>query len=529
MAFRCENCNGSVTFDVASQQMKCAHCGSSFSPESFRVRDEGTADGGTDLTVFRCGGCGAELESTEDSMVGFCPYCGGQSVLNTGRAGGERPERILPFQISRESCADLYSRFAKKVRYLPREMTDPEQLKSFTGIYMPYYEYDVAFGASEIQGTKTVEDHFRYEVVNTYRIDARLEGTYRGVPFDASRYLDDEIAARTLPFDTAAERDFHPAYLAGFYADAATVDGDLYGKDAADQAVKDVVEEVAQSALAESGIAVDKSAARVEAETTGRHRVLYPLWFLTWRKDDRVAYAVINGQSGKVVSDLPLDLKAFGMGCGVISVVLFLLLELLVQPTPLITSVLSLTAALIMAVGLWRSTRTVFEKQTHAKDKGWTAGEAPEPPADPARAAEEPPASSGKAKKQKKKGEGKGVGILMAILIVAVISLASSGALPYSRVWAAAVLMLTLFLVWRVSRLQKDIPEKHPLRAALALLAAVILNVALVFLSPVSDAWYYLGDALCIAVLLFSSLGILRTYNVGTTRPLPTLFDRKEV
>ncbi len=311
MAFRCENCNGSVTFDVASQQMKCAHCGSSFPPESFRVRDEGTADGGTDLTVFRCGGCGAELESTEDSMVGFCPYCGGQSVLNTGRAGGERPERILPFQISRESCAALYSRFAKKVRYLPREMTDPEQLKSFTGIYMPYYEYDVAFGASEIQGTKTVEDHFRYEVVNTYRIDARLEGTYRGVPFDASRYLDDEIAARTLPFDTAAERDFHPAYLAGFYADAATVDGDLYGKDAADQAVKDVVEEVAQSALAESGIAVDKSAARVEAETTGRHRVLYPLWFLTWRKDDRVAYAVINGQSGKVVSDLPLDLKAF--------------------------------------------------------------------------------------------------------------------------------------------------------------------------------------------------------------------------
>ena len=60
MAFRCENCNGSVTFDVASQQMKCAHCGSSFPPESFRVRDEGTADGGTDLTVFRCGGCGAD-------------------------------------------------------------------------------------------------------------------------------------------------------------------------------------------------------------------------------------------------------------------------------------------------------------------------------------------------------------------------------------------------------------------------------------------------------------------------------------
>ena len=117
----------------------------------------------------------------------------------------------------------------------------------------------------------------------------------------------------------------------------------------------------------------------------------------------------------------------------------------------------------------------------------------------------------------------------MSILVLLLIFLTSTGALSYSRFWGGAVLAYSLFLVWRVSKMQKDIPEKHPLRAALALLAAVILNVALVFLSPVSDAWYYLGDALCIAVLLFSSLGILRTYNVGTTRPLPTLFDRKEV
>ena len=516
MAFRCENCNGSVVFDVESQQMKCAHCGSAFAPESFRVRDTGTETEGSqaELSVFQCGSCGAELESTEDSMVGFCPYCGGQSVLKTSRAGGEHPERILPFQISREQCSELFGRFAKKVRYLPKEMTDPEQLKSFTGIYMPYYEYDVAFGPSRIEGTKKVEDHFRYEVINTYQIDAQLEGTYRGVPFDASRYLDDEIAARTLPFDTEMERDFHPAYLAGFYADTATVEGTLYAKDARDQAVKDVIEEVSDTVMTESGITVDRSKSTVEAETTGRHRVLYPLWFLTWRKDDRVAYAVVNGQSGKVVSDLPLDLKAFGIGCGIISAVLFLLLELLVQPTPLSTSLLSLAAALLMGIGLWGSTRTIFNKQTHAKDKGWTAGVE---------------RGERSAATEKKKGRSRLWAVLLTVFILIAATVVTMGVFPPSILWALAVLVFTLVMFWRIKRMQREIPEKQPVKAALAMLASVVLNVLIVFLSPVNDAWYYLGDALCIAVLLFASVGILRTYNTGTTRPLPKLFDRKEV
>ena len=81
MAFRCTNCNGDIRFDIESQLMKCDHCGSTFDPDSFRVRnvsdEEVLQDQG--LTLFLCSGCGAELQGTEESEVGFCPYCGGQS------------------------------------------------------------------------------------------------------------------------------------------------------------------------------------------------------------------------------------------------------------------------------------------------------------------------------------------------------------------------------------------------------------------------------------------------------------------
>ena len=76
---------------------------------------------------------------------------------------------------------------------------------------------------------------------------------------------------------------------------------------------------------------------------------------------------------------------------------------------------------------------------------------------------------------------------------------------------------------------QREIPEKQPMLAILLVLGAVLINAAVVFISPVSDLWYYLGDAVCILILVLASVVMMRVYNIGTMRPLPKLFDRKEV
>jgi hypothetical protein len=38
-----------------------------------------------------------------------------------------------------------------------------------------------------------------------------------------------------------------------------------------------------------------------------------------------------------------------------------------------------------------------------------------------------------------------------------------------------------------------------------------------------------MGDAVCILILIIASTIMLQIYNISTTRPLPKLFDRKEV
>jgi amino acid transporter len=251
--------------------------------------------------------------------------------------------------------------------------------------------------------------------------------------------------------------------------------------------------------------------------------VLFPLWFLTWRKGDRVAYAVINGASGKVVSDLPLDLRAFWLGCGKFALVLFLLLELFFQPTPQLTSLISLLAALCMGGGILLSTRTVYDKQMHVHDKGWTNG-AP------------PPAPTPK-KEKKESAISKYSHVLIAlgtVLLIAVLTIllfAAEGSWLTLVGWCIPVVtvLYTFYAVKRVFFWQKSIEQREGSRSIVLLMVTVIANSVIYYLSPASDLWYYLGDALCIVGLVLSSLGMLHMYNVGTTRPLPKLFDREEV
>lgn len=526
MAFRCMNCNGQMVFDVGTQQMRCLHCDSACAPEEFELRDvgvgEAAGDDGSGLARFSCRGCGASLEGTEDSMIGFCPYCGGQSLVREA-GGGHEVERIIPFQIPKEDCEDLYVANAKRVRYLPKELRDPAHIQRFTGIYLPYYEFDADPGEATVTGKKTVVSNSRYDEVAHYRIDASFEGPYlHGAVMDGSRYLDDELSQRTLPFDTSKERPFHPAYLSGFYADTTTAPAEIYYEDASAQASDDVIDVISTEMENAHGISVDDTS-KVQMSITGHHNVLYPLWFLTWRKDERVAYAIVNGESGKVVSDLPLDLRSFWVGSAVVSLAMFAILEFLVQPTPLVTSVVSIVASFLMARGILLGLRQEYESQIHANDKGWTGEQ------------------GSKAKSSHKSQKmGSGLGLFLLCVALGLFELFRRQGMSLSSMLevmgplaapllSVAALGYAVYVCARAWEWRPHIPGKGLPVAVLSLLVAVAVNAVVVFMNPVDDAWYYLGDALCIVGLVAAAVGMLLIYNQATTRPVPKLFDREEV
>ena len=79
----CPGCGAGLRFDIASQMMVCSACDGRYDPDSTRITDkEAQGQPMFDAYVFTCPSCGGELLTTdENDAVGFCPFCGGASML----------------------------------------------------------------------------------------------------------------------------------------------------------------------------------------------------------------------------------------------------------------------------------------------------------------------------------------------------------------------------------------------------------------------------------------------------------------
>ena len=513
--YQCRQCAGAVFFDPASQMVRCRQCGTTYVPEELnnsRVQE--------DIDCFRCQDCGAQLMGTDESEVGFCPYCGSQGLLPDG-TGKQPMERIIPFQISREQCQDIFRQHLNRVPYLPRSFREKANaggsITNFTGIYVPFHNYTVHVSDVTAKGKKIVEHHARYDVEGTFSVDVNLSDPDCQVPFDASRYLDDEISRSLAPFDEDLEKPFHPSYLAGFYADSSTVPANVYAKDAV-ECVKSDLKDRVNSQIRGKGM--EPTFCGVSAELTQTREALYPTWFLTWRNQNRIAYAAVNGQSGKVVTDLPVSFGAFAAGSVILFLILFILLEMFFQPTPELTSVISVIASCVMAFMIRKNVKTIADQETHANDKGFFAGE-----------------SRGKKKSKAKTAAGISgtavvifLGVALAVFAYSDVSFeAFSGSYSFYLLMAAPFLLgLIIFSVQTLSR-QKLVHVHAAWLSAIAALIAGCVNAALLVILPAHDMWFYMGNALCIFVLIFASVLMLRLYNLRTTRPIPHMSDRREV
>ncbi len=139
----CSGCGGALRFDIPSQQMVCEMCGSQCDPAATAVMNK-DAEGHQvfETYSYTCPSCGGELLTTDKTdAIGFCPFCGGASMLFDRIHQQWEPAYVIPFQITKEKCKEEYVRFAKKSIFSSGRYRDPQLIDGFRGIYMPYYHY----------------------------------------------------------------------------------------------------------------------------------------------------------------------------------------------------------------------------------------------------------------------------------------------------------------------------------------------------------------------------------------------------
>jgi len=370
----CPGCNGNLKFDIASQMLHCDFCDSSYDVYAFDNKTSDVEERHYETTIYTCPQCGGELESTDTDVTGFCPFCGASDIFYSRISDELMPDYIIPFKKTKEDCKKLYQNKARKALFLPKEYKDAKYVDGFRGIYVPYWAYNITQkGHVSFKGEKTHREG-DYIVHEHFNLSGDIDSFYNGLSHDASSSFSDDISERIEPFDIKEKQEFTAGFLSGFYADTADVTSDTYKNSEMDVAKRNSRTQIRrEKTFAPYSIeGLDNN--NLNTEVVKVDRTMYPVWFMSYRNKDRVAYATVNGQTGKVSADFPIDVTKFLLFAGVVAVIIFMLLNMFFTFKPATVSFLTALIALATVIVYFAERSAIQKWESNVNDRGYMAG-----------------------------------------------------------------------------------------------------------------------------------------------------------
>lgn len=355
--YQCPACTGPLHYSAKSGKLACDYCGSSFDVaeiEALYARKEAeaaaakqaadakaeaaqaakaeaaeaaAASGGWDtsdlsrdwgaeadgLRVYSCPSCGAELICDQSTAATACPYCGNPAIVPGQFSGALRPDYILPFRLSKDDAVQALRAHYKGKPFLPRSFTSVNHIEQIQGVYVPFWLFDGgAEGAASYRASNTnVFETGDYEITETRHYHVVRAGSlaFEKIPVDASSKMPDDHMDSIEPFDYAQLRPFSTAYLPGYLADKYDVTIDD-SRDRADTRCRETLAQALRDTVTGYGACVTERE-DIALRRGKVHYALLPVWMLStkWRGQDFLF--AMNGQTGKLVGDLPTDRGRF--------------------------------------------------------------------------------------------------------------------------------------------------------------------------------------------------------------------------
>ncbi len=366
----CPGCGGNIKFHIESQLMFCEHCDSYYDPYAIHKEVDAESVEYYETKVFSCPQCGGEILGNHNEAATFCSYCGSSTILSERISQEECPDYIIPFKKTKEDCKKAYKQAMKRAIFVPKEYKSEEFIEGFRGIYMPYWTYHFKMDGHVRMTAREEKSYDDKTYITNFRVEGDLDSYYKGDSYDASVNFYDDISMGLAPFDVKAHKPFTPSFLSGFYAECADVSKEVYLSESmhlAQDATMDRIrqtEEISAYDLLEPVGDLPFHTTLLKAE-----RTLYPVWFLSYRNGDKVAYAAVNGQTGKVAADMPVDKKKYFGYSMLLAIPLFFLLNLLFTFSPLQVTTLCAVFLLVTLVLYAAELHEIYLKEQFVSDK----------------------------------------------------------------------------------------------------------------------------------------------------------------
>ena len=312
--FTCRHCGGSLRFDPESMDLKCQQCG-----VAEVVVDAALAQGEQILDYAlptraghawaeaqrrqTCQQCGAATIFPAGLTSTRCPFCGATAFIAAPEdATLVPPQCTLPMRLEAAQARKLLKDWLGRGFFAPDDLTAMGGKHQLRPAYLPCWIFNF-----------DVTAHWQGMVGEGYGREQRWEWRKDQRAFFFKDFVQPGVRALPLalfrkaePFDLSELVDHKPEYLAGW--PAATYDLSL-----ADATVS-ARGETAQAADRQMRLKAAPGRPMRNFQITGHdftgetfRLALLPAWLGSYNYGGKVFHLLINGQTGKVAGDKPVD------------------------------------------------------------------------------------------------------------------------------------------------------------------------------------------------------------------------------
>lgn len=322
--YKCLACTGPLHYEGKTGRLECEYCGSAYSIEEAEkafeeeqnaasvdtvwesTNNEWTPEG---MKSYSCPSCGAELVCEEEMAASSCPYCGNPTIVPGQLSGLLKPDLIIPFKLDNKAAKENLKNHYRGKFFLPESFKNENHIEELKGVYVPFWLYDgQAEGYMTFHATREhVETRGKERITTTehYRVDRSGRATFEKIPADASTKMPDDLMDSLEPYNYSELTEFSQVYLPGYMADKYDVSAEENAGRALSRA-KQTLKNILRNDV--HGYAtVNETGSNIKVEQGKAHYAMLPAWLLSTKWENKNYMFAMNGQTGKMVGDLPCD------------------------------------------------------------------------------------------------------------------------------------------------------------------------------------------------------------------------------
>jgi DNA-directed RNA polymerase subunit RPC12/RpoP len=322
--YKCPSCGADMAFDSTTGKLHCDSCGTNMNIEEMsggkntqdhkHTHQESAShkeafDHGAEVHEYQCNNCGAVLITDQDTTATTCSFCGAGVVLSDRLSGTFAPSLVIPFAINKEEAQAAFKKWCKKGLLTPSGFMTADRIKSITGIYVPFWLYDLnGTGTADATCTKVrtyTRGDYIYTETDYYRVYRKVNLNYLKVPTDASEKMNDKMMDKLEPYHYKDLKDFNMPYLAGYLAEKYNYDANaMFPR--VESRVQDYVDSyLRQTISGYSSTTYNNKDIRIRTENA--EYALFPVWMVCYDYKKSEHTFAMNGQTGKIVGKPPLS------------------------------------------------------------------------------------------------------------------------------------------------------------------------------------------------------------------------------